>query len=333
VVLSGGDRFVQINIYDRQRGFRFALLLTLLPFLIVSLVCARDLTAEVGGSFLYTLSNFTGPIRYSTPRIALDSERNEVSVLYQNSIRVFNDSGMEIYRFGEDLDIGHIVDVASDRDGNILLLAYAPPPESTCRIVRCNFRGEPRGTTVVSNLPKQFDPFAPQRMIYHNGQLYLANMLDLKIVIADLDGNFKQGLDLFPLVGLQEKDRGNVEMSGFTVADDGSILFTIPVLFSAYRLYPDGKLDYFGKPGGAPGRFNIVGGIALDSKGNYLVADKLKCTVMVFDKNFNFVTQFGFRGPGPGNLIIPEDLVIDKSDRVYVTQNGRRGVSVFKMTY
>jgi hypothetical protein len=185
----------------------------------------------------------------------------------------------------------------------------------------------------VRNLPKQFVPFAPHRMIYRDGQIYLVNIMELKIVVADADGNFREGFDLFALIGLEEKQRGNVEISGFSVADDGSMLLTIPVLFSAYRLYPGGKLDFFGKPGGAPGRFNIVGGIALDSRGNYLVADKLKCTVMVFDKNFKYLTQFGFRGARPGNLIIPDDLAIDKADRVYVPQNGRRGVSVFKMTY
>ena len=254
-------------------------------------------------------------------------------MLYQNSVRIFNENGMEVYRFGDDLDVGYIVDVSNDHDGNILLLAYSPPPESAYKIVRCNFRGEPTGTMTVRNIPSRFLPFSPHRMIYRKGQIYLANLMDLKVIVVDADGNFKEGYELFSVLGLQEKHRGNVEIGGFSIADEGSILFTIPVLFTAYRLYPNGKLDYFGKPGGAPGRFNIAGGIALDSRGNYLVADKLKCTVMVFDKNFNYVTQFGFRGAKPENLIIPEDLVMDRADRVYVAQNGRRGVSVFKMTY
>jgi hypothetical protein len=301
---------------------------------IACLLLHPDLAkAGVKASYLYNLSNFTGPIRYSAPRVAMDVERNEVSVLYQNNVRVFNENGMEIYQFGDDFDLGHIVDVSTDHDGNVLLLAYSAPPENTYKIVRCDFRGEPTGTIALTNLPSQFSSFTPHRMIYRNGKFYMANFINLKIVTTDANGVFKEGFDLFSLIGLQEKDRGNVEIGGFSVADDGSMLFTIPVLFTAYRLYPNGKLDYFGRPGGAPGRFNIVAGIALDSKGNYLVADKLKCTVMVFDKNFNYVTQFGFKGARPGNLIIPDDLAIDKADRVYITQYGRRGVSVFKMTY
>jgi DNA-binding beta-propeller fold protein YncE len=92
-------------------------------------------------------------------------------------------------------------------------------------------------------------------------------------------------------------------------------------------------LNWFGKPGSASGRFNIVTGIARDSKGNYLVVDKLKCAVMVFDQNFKFITQFSERGYKPGYLVAPDDIAIDNRDRIYVTQTARKGVSVFKLTY
>ena len=52
---------------------------------------------------------------------------------------------------------------------------------------------------------------------------------------------------------------------------------------------------------------------------------------MVFDKDFSFLTEFGNRGLRPENLIIPDDLAIDKRDRLYVTQARRRGVSVFAL--
>ena len=87
----------------------------------------------------------------------------------------------------------------------------------------------------------------------------------------------------------------------------------------------------FGRPGSAPGRFGILAGIATDSRGNLLVADKLKCVVMVFDKDFNFVTEFGFRGPRPENLILPDDVAVDRTGRLYVTQWRSRGVSVFAL--
>ena len=286
-------------------------------------VCLSPAHAGVQGAFLYNLSDFTGPIPYSAPRVAIDKERNEVAVLFQNTVRVFNANGMEIYRFGDDLDLGAIVDLTVDKDGNILMLTYSPPPESAWKIVRCNFRGEPTGEARVKGLPAAFRDLSPSRLIYRDGKLYLADLSRLKMVITDQEGTFKEGYDLFSLLALKEKNRENVQIGGLSVGDDGSVLFTIPVLFAAYRLSPDGKIASFGRAGSAPGRFNLVSGIALDSKGDYLVVDKLKCTVMVFDKDYNYMTQFGFRGFKRGNLIAPDDIAVDRSDRVYVIQNAQ----------
>ena len=116
---------------------------------------------------------------------------------------------------------------------------------------------------------------------------------------------------------------------GFTVDHEGSIFFTMPVLFTVYKRSPDSTMASFGRPGSAPGRFGIVAGIASDSRGNLFVADKLRSVVMVFDKDFNFLTEFGYRGPRPGNLIVPDDVAIDRRDRVYVSQARKRGVAVF----
>ena len=303
-------------------------------FVLVMTVAAVSVcpaaSQPVRGGFLYTLADFTGPLRENFSRVVSDRERNEIYVLYQNAVTVFNDSGMEIYRFGDDLDLGQIVDVAVDREGDIFLLTYR---DSRSAIVRCNYRGEPKSVSALQNFPATFSDFSPNRMIYRQGSFYLASLFTMKLAIVDLEGNFKKGYDLLPLFELEEKDRGNVEVSGFYVDADGSIVMTVPALFRAFILSPDGALTWFGKSGGAPGRFNIVAGIARDRRGNYLVVDRLKGSVLVFDKSFNFVTQFAVRGYRPGELIFPNDIVMDNSDRVYVTQMGKRGVSVYRLTY
>jgi hypothetical protein len=52
---------------------------------------------------------------------------------------------------------------------------------------------------------------------------------------------------------------------------------------------------------------------------------------MIFDKDFNFIREFGYRGGSPQNLIVPNDIAVDGRDRVYVAQGRRRGVSVFAL--
>jgi hypothetical protein len=244
-------------------------------------------------------------------------------------MRIFNDAGMEIYRFGDDLDVGRIIDMAIEPSGDILLLAYKE--QSGGEIIRCNYRGDPKSTFWLSNLPDPFSNFSPNRMIYRQGNLYFISLMGMQIVITDARGVFKKGYDLIPLLEREEKERGNMEVNGFSVDREGNILFTVSTLFRACILSADGKIDWFGNRS-IPGKFNIVEAL-LGSKGNYLVVDKLKCAVMVFDKTFNFITQFGYRGLKPDNLIVPNDIAIDNRDRIYVTQAGKRGISVFKLSY
>jgi hypothetical protein len=300
--------------------------------LIVSVVMGLSIPvmANVKAAFLYSLSNFTGKIPYSTTRISVDRQFGEIYVIYQATVDVFNDAGMEIYHFGEDLDLGNILDLAVLQSGDLLLLTIK---DSMQVLVQCNYRGEPIARKELKNLPSEFSGFVANRMLYQNGNLYLISGGGMKIVIADTEGNFKKGYDLIPLLELKEEERTTMEIVGSFVDKDGNILFTIPALFKAFILSNSGKVSWFGKPGGAPGKFNIVSGIARDSKGNFLVVDRLKCAVMVFDKKFNFIIQFGTRGLRPGDLIVPDDIVIDSKDRVYVTQGRRMGVSVFKLNY
>jgi hypothetical protein len=170
-------------------------------------------------------------------------------------------------------------------------------------------------------------------MLLRNDKLYLANLLTMTVVVLDTQGRYQEGYDILPLLDLPEKDREGVLMVGFNVDKDGSVLFTVPPLFRVYKFTPPRQLVYFGKPGGAPGYFNIVAGVVTDARGNILVVDRLKGAVLIFDKGFNFIAEFGSVGYKPGFFIIPNDIVIDSQDRVYITQAAKRGVSVFKLSY
>ncbi len=295
-------------------------------------IASTDALAEVETTFLYNLSNFSGPIPFNWSSFHVDNERNEIYVLdtREKDIRIFNDQGMEVYHFGDDGSLGSVVDLAVDTDGNILVLSKGRAKSS---IIVCNFRGEPVSELALKNLPPDYSGFSPDRMVYRKERLYLVNTFSLKIVVTDTNGFFRNVYDLGALIEIEEKKRADTEIGGFSVDRQGNMLFTVPVLFSAYKLTPDGKITGFGRPGGAPGKFNIVGGIVADDRGFYYVADRLKSVVIIFDKHFKFQTQFGYRGFRPHNLIGPRNLVLDTKGRLYVSQLGNRGISVFKITY
>jgi len=317
----------------RYQAKKFLIMVAIASLVLFSAMAQAQ---PVKGTYLYNLSNFTGRISFSWPRVFSDQERNEIYVTYQNFIRIFNETGMEVYNFGDDLDLGSIIDLTLDRDGNILLLSYKwsnTNDRADYEITRCNYRGEPVSRVEMKDLPAQYSKFVPERMIYREGNLYLASLTKMVVVVADSNGVFKEVYDILPMLELEEKEKQDAMMDSFSIDKEGNFLFTIPPLFRAYKISPDRKVAYFGRSGSTPGRFNIVAGIASDNRGNIFVVDKLKCAVMVYDKNFNFLNQFGSRGWKPGFLIAPEDVVVDNHDRVYITQAGNKGISVFKLTY
>lgn len=292
----------------------------------------REASGEVRASYLYNLANFTGPVPSSWPKISVDREQNEIYVINTSdlTVRIFNEYGMEVYSFGIGENTGVIYGAAPEKDGNIVLLSFSG---STNSITRCNYRGEPISKIELKNLPLEIaQGFTPDAVVYSEGRLYFTDKDSMLVVVTDSNGSFERSYDLFAILKLEEQKRGEIEISGFSVDREGNMLFTIPVLFQAYKLSPDGNVKSFGERGSSPGKFNVIAGIASDDHGNYYVADILKCVIIVFDKDFKFLTQFGYRGSDPGNLIAPRDLAIHQ-DKLYVTQSRDRGVCVFKLSY
>jgi len=222
-----------------------------------------------------------------------------------------------------------IQDLSTDSEGNILTLS------SNYRysyIGKCDYRGDLLKEIRISGLPEDYQDFSPNRMIHRNGEIYLVDRTRLRIAVVDTDGTYKKGFDLAPLIEVKEKDRQDNEIFGFSMDGDGNMFFTVPSQFRAYKMTPEGKIDYFGRRGSGPGKFGVVSGIAADARGNILVADTLRCVVMIFDRNFQFQSEFGYRGLAPGRLIGPRELEVDGDKRVFVTQLRRRGVSVFSLS-
>jgi DNA-binding beta-propeller fold protein YncE len=103
-------------------------------------------------------------------------------------------------------------------------------------------------------------------------------------------------------------------------------------MFRAFVLPPFGQIRSFGRAGSAPGKFNIVSAIAADDDGNLYVTDMLKSAVIVFDKDLQFLREFGYRGDEPQNITTPIDIVVG-GDKIFVSQLAKQGVSVFQIKH
>ncbi len=309
--------------------------LLIVSSLVILAVAILPANAQVAkGSYLYSLSNFDGIAPFNWVRIHTDDATGEVYVAdpATQSMVIFNNVGMQIYDF-DTSEFGRVMDFAVDNEGNFLILTVGDG--STATLTKCNYRGEFVSRTEFKGIPPGIaSNFSPNRFFYKNNRYYLASDGAMEVVVTDRKGIFESSYDLKSILKFDEKTmQSSTGIFGLTVDNDGRILFTIPSTFSVYIVSPDGTVTSFGSRGGAPGKFNVVSGIAEDDKGNIYVTDKLKCAVIVFDSNHTFKTEFGYRGSAVDNLIVPDDLAVDKSGKVYVSQSKNRGVSVFHLDF
>ncbi len=306
--------------------------------LIISLLVMAAMSAgpvfagegDVSASYLYTLSNFTGIYGVSWGQVTVDEAVNEVYVVSGGrGIKIFNDTGMEIYSFNDERELGNVSSVAVDDEGNIITLVSR---EKSFELTRCNYRGEPVSKIELKNVPAEFAAFSPSEIIFRNGSFYLVDEAGMTVVVTDRAGLFKDAYDLAGLIGYTAQQKTETGMGGLNVDREGDLLFTIQTPPKGYVVSPDRTVRSFGKGGSTAGSFGVPGGIVVDSSGKYiLVADILRCRILVFDKNLKFCTEFGYRGLSPDALIGPLGLAVDGRNRLYVTQLRERGVSVYQI--
>jgi hypothetical protein len=317
---------------------------------LVILLCSS--TPAVAGivttvDYLYRLSTFTGPAPVGAwPKLRVDRTNNEIYVLSQEEIRIFDQNGMEIYQMDNLLSDGvkeqTIVDIAVQENGTIVFLTQSySNGKLNNELVVGNYRGEPVSRFVLKNIPPDLSGFQPDRILYKDGLLYLANLAKMQILVVDREGSCQRVYDIMPLVraeqaGGKSKRRSvsndvDWDMGDFSLDKEGNILFTIPVLGNAYKLTPDLRLVSISKRGGGPDKFGIPAAIIVDDEGNYLVSDVLQSLVKVFDKDMNYTGSFGGRHGGLDALFSPRGLAVDAKNRLYVSQTERAGVSVFQL--
>jgi hypothetical protein len=292
-------------------------------------LAALPAAASVESAFLYRLSDFSGLVATSGAALAWDRHGREVHVVDGGMVRIFDASGMEVHRYGGNRPPGHVMSVAPVADGDVFALVRHG---GEAQLWRCDFRGEPRARVELPRLPSSFaDGFSPSVLATNDRSLHVADPDSMRVVVLEMNGAFRATLDLATMIGFDERKRLDTGISGFSVDLDGNVLFTISPEFSAYVVSPRGEVRKFGSPGSAPGRFNVVGGIASDEAGNLFVTDVLRSVVMVFDRKLEFLHEFGRRGAHDGSLVQPRDIVVG-GGRLFVSQNARRGVSVFRIS-
>lgn len=85
-----------------------------------------------------------------------------------------------------------------------------------------------------------------------------------------------------------------------------------------HHFSPQGKLLHsWGEPGSGPGQFHVPHGIAIDSAGRVLVADRENCRIQLFDQDGKFLEEWT-------DIARPCQIALDEQGHVYVAELGFR---------
>lgn len=303
------------------------------PWIIVVLVALPVAGIPAGAAdFRYRLADFGGPVAVSRPHLSVDDHHGEVYTVFANDVRVFNGTGMEVFRFHSAAELGLVVDLAVVEEGDLLVLSHEAPGSREWFVTRCDYRGRPLERVEFRDWPRTQASAVPDLLFVRGERLVLASLRDLALIETTLSGRVVRTLDLGDLVGIAEEDRATVQVGDLDVDEAGNVAMTLPVLFRVAVVSRDGKVRQFGRAGSGAGNFGNVSGIAARG-GRLYVADRLRHVVMVFDAGtLEFVEEFGNRGDRSGRLVGPSDVAVSAEGEVFVGQAAGRGVSVFQVS-
>jgi DNA-binding beta-propeller fold protein YncE len=88
-------------------------------------------------------------------------------------------------------------------------------------------------------------------------------------------------------------------------------------------------MSQFGKLGSGSGELSAPKGIAVDAKGDVLVADELNNRIEVFNEKGEYVKAIGSVGSGSGQLKAPRGVAVDSRGDVWVVDTGNNRTDLF----
>ena len=161
-------------------------------------------------------------------------------------------------------------------------------------------------------------------------QVWIFTRADPPVQVYDAQGNFVRawGSDL---VGRTEK---GVTSHQIKIDDRGMIWLADTSKHTIRQVTPQGKvlrtLGTTDVPGNDESHFNKPTDMAVTPEGDVYVTDGyVNSRVVHFDKDGNFVKQWGKPGTGPGEFNLVHAIVRDSQGRLYIADRNNARVQVF----
>jgi DNA-binding beta-propeller fold protein YncE len=180
---------------------------------------------------------------------------------------------------------------------------------------------------------------APRSIAHgNNADFYIADSRNHRILHIASDGSLLHEWGTFGDAVTGNAPIGTFnEPWGVAVGPDGSVYVTDTWNHRVQKFTSDGQpllmWGQYGQPAaGNPASLSSFWGprgIAVDANGNVLVADTGNKRIVVFDKDGNYLTEFGSAGFDPGQFDEPVGIAIAPNGTVYVTDTWNQRVQAF----
>jgi len=156
-------------------------------------------------------------------------------------------------------------------------------------------------------------------------RLYIVDMT-ARIQVFSADGEYVRGW--------RTPTRRNGRPSGLTIDCDGLVLVADTHYFRVLCFTPEGRLlpdrTIGGTNGSEPGQFGFVTDAVRDSRKNMYIAEYGEFDrVQKFSPAGRFLLQWGSHGRQPGQFIRPQNLAVDRHDRIWVADACNHRIQVF----
>jgi uncharacterized protein (TIGR03663 family) len=171
-----------------------------------------------------------------------------------------------------------------------------------------------------------------------NDDLYVADSRNHRILHIASDGSLLNQWGSFADILAGEAPIGTFnEPWGVAVGPDGSVYVTDTWNHRVQKFTKDGRPIKSWGQYGQPSLENAASssflwgprGIAVDAQGRVFVADTGNKRIVIFDKDGNYITEFGTGGFDPGQFDEPVGIAIAPSGTVYVTDTWNQRIQAF----
>jgi uncharacterized protein (TIGR03663 family) len=169
-----------------------------------------------------------------------------------------------------------------------------------------------------------------------NGQRLVIDHKANRVARINADGNIVSTFGAFG----SETGKFN-DAWGIAVDSDGSIYVADTFNHRIQKFDPQGNFLFsWGTPGvsTAPGAARVTTffgprAIAIDKQGRLFVTDTGNKRVQVFDREGNYISQFGKSGTGNGEFNEPVGIAVDQAGNIYVADTWNQRIQVFDPSF